>query len=49
MHDNQGSLPFPIDKLQYQPEPDTVSGFIAGVSERVDELLAAANWQPQLE
>jgi len=49
MHDNQGSLPFPIDKLQYQPEPDTVSGFIAGVSERVDELLAAAYRQPQLE
>jgi len=49
MHDKKGSLHLPIDKLEYQPEPDTVSGFIADMSQRVDELLAAADWQPQLE
>ena len=36
-------------EVSYQPEPDTVAGFIASMADRVDELLTAANWQPNLE
>lgn len=49
MHDVKRSLQFPIEEFEYQPEPGTVSGFIAGMSQRVDELLAAAHWQPLIE
>ena len=46
---NKESLRFPIEEVDYEPEPDSLAGFIAGLSERVDELLAAANWQPTVE
>ena len=46
MHENKESLRFPIEEVEYQPHPESLAGFIAGLSERVDELLAAANWQP---
>jgi hypothetical protein len=49
MHKDEESLRFPIEEVEYQPDPDSLAGFIAGLSERVDELLAAANWQPSLE
>lgn len=47
MHENKEQLQFPNEELDYQPEPDTVAGFIASMEMKVDELLAAANWQPQ--
>jgi hypothetical protein len=49
MHENKESLRFPIEEVEYHPDPDSLAGFIAGLPERVDELLAAANWQPSLE
>jgi hypothetical protein len=36
-------------EVQYEPEPETVAGFIADMSSKIDELLAAANWRPNLE
>jgi hypothetical protein len=47
VHENKEQLQFPNEELDYQPEPDTVAGFIASMEMKVDELLAAANWQPQ--
>jgi hypothetical protein len=47
VHENKARLQFPNEELDYQPEPDTVAGFIASMEMKVDELLAAANWQPQ--
>lgn len=49
MHKDKESLRFPIEEVDYEPEPDSLAGFIAGMSERVDELLAAANWRPTVE
>jgi hypothetical protein len=49
MYENKESLRFPIEEVEYHPDPDSLAGFIAGLSERVDELLAAANWPPSLE
>jgi len=49
MYENKESLRFPIEEVEYQPDPDSLAGFIAGLSEKVDELLAAANWRPSLE
>ena len=36
-------------EASYEPEPDTVAGFIASMADKVDELLTAANWRPNLE
>ena len=36
-------------ELLYEPESETVAGFIADMSNKVDELLLAANWRPTLE
>ena len=36
-------------EASYEPEPETVAGFIASMSNKIDELLTAANWQPNLE
>lgn len=49
MHKTKELLGFPIEEVDYQPDPESLAGFIAGMSEKVDELLAAANWQPSLE
>lgn len=49
MHENKESLRFAVEEVEYQPDPDSLAGFIAGLSEKVDELLAAANWRPTLE
>ncbi|HWC18871.1 MAG TPA: hypothetical protein VG498_17810 [Terriglobales bacterium] len=49
VHEKKRSLQFAIEELEYQPEPDTLAGFIVDVSQRVDELLAAAKWQRQLD
>ena len=47
----QPTLPIELPNVEcdYQPEPGSLAGFIAGMSEKVDELLVAANWQPNLE
>jgi hypothetical protein len=47
VHENKEQLKFPNEELDYQPEPDTVAGFIASMEMKVDELLAAANWTSQ--
>ena len=49
MHKNEESLRFPIEEVEYQPDPESLAGFIAGLAAKVDELLAAANWRPSLE
>lgn len=42
-------IELPNVELGYQPEPDTLAGFFQSLSDKVDELLIAANWQPKLE
>lgn len=42
-------IELPNVDLTYEPEPGSLAGFIAGMSAKVDELLTAANWQPNLE
>jgi len=42
-------LRFPNEELDYQPEPDTVAGFIASMASKVDELLSTAEFRPILE
>jgi hypothetical protein len=42
-------IELPNVECDYQPEPSSLAGFIAGLSEKVDELLTAANWQPNLD
>ena len=39
MHEKKRSLQFPIEEIEYQPEPDTVAGFITDMVNLVDELL----------
>jgi hypothetical protein len=39
-------IELPNVECDYQPEPDSLAGFIAGLPEKVDELLMAANWRP---
>lgn len=36
----------PNVECDYQPEPDSLAGFLAGLPEKVDEALTAANWRP---
>jgi hypothetical protein len=42
-------IELPNVESEYQPEPGSLSGFFLSLSEKVDELLAAANWQPKRE
>jgi len=37
------------ERVEYQPEPESLAGFLASLTEKVDELLLAANWRPNLE
>ena len=39
----------PNEEVEYQPEPGSLAGFLASLPEKVDELLTAANWQPNSE
>jgi len=39
----------PVEEVEYQPEPGSLAGFIASLTEKVDELLLAANLRPNLE
>jgi hypothetical protein len=36
-------------ECDYQPQQDSLAGFLVSLSHKVDELLAAANWQPASE
>lgn len=49
MRDTKELLRVPNEELDYQPEPDTIAGFISSMSDRVNELLIASNWRPSLE
>lgn len=42
-------IEFPTIEQTYEPEPSSFEGFIAGMSAKVDELLTAANWQPNFD
>jgi hypothetical protein len=44
----QSTLPIELPNVEcdYQPDPASLAGFLAGLSRKVDELLSAANWQP---
>ena len=46
MYEKKESFRFPMEEVEYHPDPASLAGFIADLSERVDELLAAANWPP---
>jgi len=48
MRDTQELLR-PVEDVDYQPQPGSVAGFLSSLTERVDELLLAANWRPNLE
>jgi hypothetical protein len=48
MREKKEQLQFPNEELDYRPEPGTVAEFIASMEMKVDELLAAASWQPSL-
>ena len=39
----------PVENAEYQPQPGSLAGFLSGLTEKVDELLLAANWRPNLE
>jgi hypothetical protein len=39
----------PNVESEYQPEPDSLAGFFLSLSDKVDELLAAADWRPKPE
>ena len=42
-------IELPNVDFTYESEASTFEGFIAGISAKVDELLTAANWLPNLE
>ena len=42
-------IKLPNVECDYQPEPSSLAGFFVSLSDKVDELLAAANWQPKPE
>jgi hypothetical protein len=39
----------PNEEVEYQPEPESLAGFLANLTQKVDELLLAANRRPNLE
>ena len=39
MREKKEQLQFPNEELDYQPEPDTVAGFIASMEIKVDEQI----------
>lgn len=42
-------IQLPNVQCDYQPDPGSLAGFLVSLSEKVDELLTAANWQPKVE
>jgi hypothetical protein len=42
-------IELPNVESEYQPEPGSLAGFFLSLSDKVDELLAAANWEPKME
>jgi len=49
MRETKDMFRVPNEEVEYQPEPDSLAGFLASLPQKVDELLTAANWQPNLE
>ena len=49
MHEMKDMFRIPNEEVEYQPEPGSLAGFLASLPEKVDELLTAANWRPNLE
>ena len=49
MREMKDMFRIPDEEVEYQPEPGSLAGFLAGLTEKVDELLLAANWRPNLE
>jgi len=38
-----------VEEVEYQPQPGSLAGFLSSLTEKVDELLLAANCLPNLE
>jgi len=49
MRETKDMFQMPNEKVEYQPEPESLAGFIASLTQRIDELLLAANLRPNLE
>jgi hypothetical protein len=49
MRETRDMFQMPNEKVEYQPEPESLAGFLASLTEKVDELLLAANLRPNLE
>jgi len=47
----QPITPIALPKVEcdYQPEPSSLAGFFLTLSEKVDELLTAADWPTKVE
>ena len=49
MREMKDMFRIPNEEVEYQPEPGSLAGFLAVMTEKVDELLLAANLRPNLE
>ena len=49
MREMKDMFRIPNEEIEYQPEPESLAGFFASLTNKVDELLLAANWRPNLE
>jgi len=49
MRETKDMFQMPNEKVEYQPEPESLAGFIASLTQRIDELLLAVNLRPNLE
>jgi hypothetical protein len=49
MREMKDMFQIPNEEVEYQPEAGSLAGFLASLPDKVDELLIAANWQPNLE
>lgn len=49
MNKTKDMFRMPNEEVEYQPEPGSLAGFLASMTQKVDELLLAANWRPNLE
>jgi len=49
MREPKDIFQMPNEEVEYQPEPESLAGFLASLTDKVDELLLAANLRPTLE
>ena len=49
MRETKDMFRIPNEEVEYQPEPGSLAGFLASLQDKVDELLVAADWHPNLE